>query len=164
MWKKRNSDEQNLLGEFNINYIVVKRKIYKVSLPKRKMGLLNNLELSSIEERLSKFKPRHLRLLNRIATKNIQSKITNKRSLKDVKTALVATVFEDCKKYPYLVGVNSAIYSRIDKSIKHTRFNHANLGLVITNNDVNTRYNLENLTDFMKCSKISNSNLFFSYP
>ena len=110
-----------------------------------------------IAERLNKFEGRHFRLLNRLASKNLEEKISTKSALKDVN--------EELEKYfksnnEDLKGVSSAIYSKINHSIKDTRFSGANLGLVIEDNDVKTNYDVKDLKNFMKFLGVYNSNIF----
>lgn len=111
-----------------------------------------------IAQRLSKFKGRHFRLFNRIASGRLEEKILNSDFTR-------SEVNEELKKYfdsdnKYIRGVASALYSKINHSIYDTRFPGANLGLVIKNDDVNTNFDIEKLGEFMESAGIYNSHIF----
>ncbi|MFH1503178.1 MAG: hypothetical protein ABIE36_00790 [Candidatus Diapherotrites archaeon] len=118
---------------------------------------LKTIDDKIIEERLSRFEGRHFRLLNRLATKNLKEKISDNSSLRNVNNHLKQYFGSE---YSLIKGVNSAIYSKLNGSIKYTRFNEANLGLVIEGNDVNTKYHIKDLESFMKFSGVYNSDIF----
>lgn len=113
-----------------------------------------NMEL---EERLSKLEGRHLRMLNRISYKLAKEKSSD--DIKDAKQELYKFMRnpQNHQYNPLLVGVRSALYSKLDGSIKNTVFNNANLGLVISNGDVKTNYDLEGVQNFMTHGKIEYS-------
>lgn len=123
-----------------------------MNIPSKKIHR-KNLE---IEKRLSKLEGRHLRMLNRISYK-----IAKEESSKDV-TAARRDLYnfirnpQNHQYTPLLIGVRSALYSKLDGSIKNTVFNNANLGLVITNGDVKTNYDIEGVQNFMTHGKIEN--------
>ena len=118
---------------------------------------LRTIDEKVLEERLSKFEGRHLRLFNRLATKNLKERISGKSSFKNVNNYLKQYFDSDNK---LIKGVASALYSKLNGSIKYTRFEGANLGLVIDKNDVRTNYSLKDLKSFMGYAGIYDSNIF----
>ena len=114
---------------------------------------LKTIDEKIITERLSKFEGRHLRLLNRLATKSLKEKISSKNALKNVNNEL-KKYFESENRL--IKGVASSIYSKLNGTIKYTRFNGANLGLVVEKDDVNTNYRIKDLNSFMENSGIYN--------
>lgn len=111
----------------------------------------------ALEERLSKLAGRHLRLLNRISTKLAREKSYATRE--DAKQELMRFMKnpQNHQDTPLLMGVRSALYSKLDESIKNTRFDNANLGLVITDGDVQTNYDIDNVRNFMTYGQIENT-------
>ena len=118
---------------------------------------LRTIDEKVLEERLSKFEGRHFRLFNRLATKNLKERISNKSSLRNVNNHL-KKYFDSDKAL--IKGVASALYSKLNRSIKYTRFDGANLGLVIDKDDVKTNYNLKNLKSFTNPAGIYDSIIF----
>ncbi len=108
------------------------------------------------ERRLSKMEGRHLRLFNRLSYKNALDEINKQNepitALENKKKELEKIMTN--QELPLLRGVASALYSKLDGSITYTRFPGANLGLVITNDDVSTNMDLINLPQFMMHGKV----------
>ena len=110
-----------------------------------------------IAERLNKFEGRHFRLLNSLASKNLEEKISTKSDLRKVNKELKRYFKSDNE---YIKGVASAIYSKINHSIKKTRFSGANLGLVIEEGDIEVNYDIKDLDNFMRFLGVYNSKVF----
>ena len=125
--------------------------------------LSENIDREGLEERLSKFKGRHFRLLNRLAVSRLEEGISSSSDLREINKEL-KKYFGDSSEnegvYPLIEGVSSAMYSRINHSIKDTRIDDGNLGLVIENNNVKTNYNLYAVYDFMKYAGVMDSEIF----